>query len=250
MLTGPPALQTLRRSIGAHGSGALRWSLVALLGTCAALPAERPLDSAAAEPVEQSAPRAPFAERESRYRVQPGDVIEFQFRFTPEFNQTVRVQPDGYVPLVDAGELKIGGLTVAEAREAMMRAYSEKLHDPVINVVLKEFSMPHFIVGGEVGKPGRYDLKGDVMLSEAIQIAGGFNSGAHTSEVLLFRRVSKDWVETKKFNFKEALQNGLQEDVTLKPGDSIYVSRSKLGKVQQFMESSKLGLFFNPLSVF
>jgi polysaccharide export outer membrane protein len=208
------------------------------------------IEQAGVEQAEPSSSRAQFAERESRYRIQPGDVVEFQFRFTPEFNQSVRVQPDGYIPLQDAGELKVGGLTVAEAREATIKAYSEKLREPMVSVILKEFSMPHFIVGGEVGKPGRYDLKGDVMLSEAIQIAGGFNSGAHTSEILLFRRVSKDWVETKKFNFKEALQNGLQEDVTLKPGDSIYVSRSKLGKVQKFMESSKLGLFFNPLSVF
>jgi protein involved in polysaccharide export with SLBB domain len=101
-----------------------------------------------------------------------------------------------------------------------------------------------------VGKPGRYDLKGDVMLSEAIQIAGGLGPGAQTSEILLFRRVSQDWVETMRIDFKEALQNGLQEDIRLRPGDSIYVSRSKLGKIQKFMESSRLGLFFNPLSLF
>jgi polysaccharide export outer membrane protein len=199
---------------------------------------------------EASEAKPGFADREDRYRVQPGDVIEFQFRFTPEFNQTVKVQPDGYIPLQDAGELKVGGLTVSEVKAATAAAYREKLHDPVISIILQEFSMPHFIVGGEVGKPGRYDLKGDVMLSEAIQIAGGFSPRAQTTEVLLFRRVSKDWVETKKVNFKEALQNGLQEDIRLKPGDSIYVSSSRLGKVQKFMESSKLGLFFNPLSLF
>jgi polysaccharide export outer membrane protein len=199
---------------------------------------------------EQESAGAAFAQREDRYRVQPGDVLEFQFRFTPEFNQSVKVQPDGYIPLQEAGELKVGGLTVREVREATVKAYSEKLHDPVVSIVLKEFSMPYFIVGGEVGKPGRYDLKGDVMLSEAIQIAGGFASGAHTSEVLLFRRVSKDWVETKRINFKEALKNDLQEDIALKPGDSIFISRSRLGKVQKFMEASRLGMFFSPLSVF
>src|SRR6185369_17304567 len=31
---------------------------------------------------------------EDRYRLQPGDVFEVQFRYTPEFNQTVTVQPD------------------------------------------------------------------------------------------------------------------------------------------------------------
>jgi polysaccharide export outer membrane protein len=222
--------------------------LGALLLAIPAAGAERPIDSA--PPADEPETAAPgFAQREDRYRVQPGDVIEFQFRFTPEFNQSVKVQPDGYIPLQEVGELKVGGLTVHEVREATVKAYSEKLHEPVVSVTLKEFSMPYYIVGGEVGKPGRYDLKGDVMLSEAIQIAGGFGSGAHTSEVLLFRRVSKDWVETKRINFKEALQNGLQEDIALRPGDSIFVSRSRLGKVQKFMEASKLGLFFLPLSL-
>ena len=236
------------RLLGALGPRTLGWALAALLGIASGFGADTPRDTV--PPAEQETAGTGFAQREDRYRVQPGDVIEFQFRFTPEFNQTVKVQPDGYVPLQEAGELKAGGLTVREVREATVQAYSEKLRDPVISVILKEFSMPYYIMGGEVGKPGRYDLKGDVMLSEAIQVAGGFGTGAHTSEVLLFRRVSKDWVETKRINFKEALQNGLQEDIALRPGDSVYVSRSKLGKVQKFMEASKLGLFFNPLSVF
>lgn len=243
-----PARNAIDLLMRAVGSRALRWAFAVLLGISPVFGADRPDNGTPA--AEQETAGAGFAQREDRYRVQPGDVIEFQFRFTPEFNQTVKVQPDGYIPLQEAGELKVGGLTVREAREATVEAYREKLHDPVVSIILKEFSMPYFIVGGEVGKPGRYDLKGDVMLSEAIQIAGGFGAGAHTSEVLLFRRVSKDWVETKRINFKEALQNGLQEDIALKPGDSIYISRSKLGKVQKFMEASKLGLFFNPLSLF
>ncbi len=236
-----------RNRIGVSGPRALGWALAALLGILPVYGAENSGNTAA---VGQESTVPGFARREDRYRIQPGDVVEFQFRFTPEFNQSVRVQPDGYVPLQEAGELKIGGMTVQEARDATVQAYSEKLRDPVVSVILKEFSMPHYIVGGEVGKPGRYDLRGEIMLSEAIQVAGGFGPGAQTNEVLLFRRVSKDWVETRRINFKEALQNGLREDVALKPGDSIYVSRSKLGKVQKFMEASKLGLFFNPLFLF
>jgi polysaccharide export outer membrane protein len=236
------------RFMGTVRLGVLCFAVAMLAAVQPVSGAEKPENGAPIAEQENVAPG--FAQREDRYRVQPGDVIEFQFRFTPEFNQTVKVQPDGYVPLQEAGELKVGGLSVREVREATVQAYSEKLHDPAVSIILKEFSMPYFIVGGEVGKPGRYDLKGDVMLSEAIQIAGGFGEGAHTSEILLFRRVSKDWVETKRINFKEALQNGLQEDIALRPGDSIFVSRSKLGKIQKFMESSRLGMFFSPLSVF
>ena len=58
-----------------------------------------------------------FTPRNQRYRIQPNDVIEMSFRFTPEFNQVVTVQPDGFTPLQDAGEVKMAGLTVNEATD-------------------------------------------------------------------------------------------------------------------------------------
>src|SRR5439155_462122 len=40
-----------------------------------------------------------FQERYPRYRLRPGDVLELNFLFSPEFNQNVVIQPDGYVNL-------------------------------------------------------------------------------------------------------------------------------------------------------
>ncbi len=56
---------------------------------------------------------------EERYRLQPGDVLEVQFRYSPEFNQTVTVQPDGYISLEIGGDLKVAGMTVEQTRQAI-----------------------------------------------------------------------------------------------------------------------------------
>src|SRR5882762_10857607 len=64
---------------------------------------------------------------EERYRLQPGDVLEVQFRYSPEFNQTVTVQPDGYVSLEIGGELKVAGLTIEQARQAILKKASSRL---------------------------------------------------------------------------------------------------------------------------
>src|SRR3989442_13588218 len=40
-----------------------------------------------------------FTGRYPRYRVRAGDVLDLNFPFTPEFNQTVTIQPDGYTSL-------------------------------------------------------------------------------------------------------------------------------------------------------
>ena len=38
-----------------------------------------------------------FTPREQRYRIQPNDVVEVHFRYTPEYNVTATVEPDGFI---------------------------------------------------------------------------------------------------------------------------------------------------------
>ncbi len=38
-----------------------------------------------------------FRERNPRYRLRKGDSFELDFAMTPDFNQTITVQPDGYI---------------------------------------------------------------------------------------------------------------------------------------------------------
>ena len=196
--------------------------------------------------MEQTPPPG-FALRSPRYRIEPSDMIEILFRFTPEFNQVVTVQPDGFIPLQAAGELQVAGMIVDEVPKAIADRYSTLLRAPVVTVILKEFHKPYFIVGGAVAKPGRFDLRGEVTMTDAIAIAGGFNPGAKPSEALLFRRVSRDLAEVKRINLKNTFNGRLREDVVLQPRDSVYVPESKFGKIQRFMQISGLGLLFNPI---
>ena len=73
---------------------------------------------------------------EERYRLQPGDVLEVSFRYSPEFNQTVTIQPDGYISLEVSGDLKVAGMTVEDARRMILKKASERLQDPVATVML------------------------------------------------------------------------------------------------------------------
>src|SRR5882762_1864397 len=47
-----------------------------------------------------------------QYVLHTGDVLSLDYRYTPEFNQTVTVQPDGYVNLNIVGNIKVSGLTI------------------------------------------------------------------------------------------------------------------------------------------
>jgi hypothetical protein len=94
-------------------------------------------------------------ERHPLYRLRASDVVEVTFTVAPEFDQTLTVQPDGYLTLKDAGLVYAQGLSLPEFSDTVQRAYRGYLHDPQAAVALKEFDHPYFIVGGEVGKPGK-----------------------------------------------------------------------------------------------
>src|SRR5256714_14693134 len=108
---------------------------------------------------------------EDRYRLQPGDVLEIQYRYSPEFNQTVTVQPDGYITLEVGGDLKIAGMTVDQTRQAILKQASTRLQDPIATVILKEFQKPYFVVAGEVAQPGKIEMRERVTAIQAIMLA-------------------------------------------------------------------------------
>src|SRR5262249_20060540 len=93
-------------------------------------------------------------ERHPLYRLRSSDVMEISFTFASEFNQTVTVQPDGFITLKGLEkQMYAQGMTLPELREGIRAAYAGMLHEPEIAIVLKEFDRPYFIASGEVGKP-------------------------------------------------------------------------------------------------
>ena len=189
------------------------------------------------------APQAPTLQpRNPRYQLCAGDVFELDFPYTPEFNQTVTVQPDGFIALRGVEEIHVAGQTVPELETTLKNSYKNILHDPVISVVLKEFDKPYYIVGGEVTRPGKFDLRGDTTVIQALQVAGGLSDDAKHSNVYLFRRVSNDWVETTKLNVKKMLNSGvLAEDLHLRPGDMVFVPKSTMGKIRRYIPAPGVG---------
>jgi len=184
--------------------------------------------------------------RHPLYRLRPSDVIDISFTVAPEFNQTLTVQPDGCVMLKDAGMLEVEGLNLAEFTDAVQKAYQGYLHDPEVAVTLKDFERPYFIVGGQVGRPGKYELRSDTTVAEAVQIAGGLTDSAKHSQIVLFRRVNDDLVETRLLNLKKLLkQASLKEDAHLRAGDLVFVPQNEISKIARFVSKPSVSMLLN-----
>jgi polysaccharide export outer membrane protein len=184
---------------------------------------------------------------EGRYRLQPGDVLEVQFRYSPEFNQTVTVQPDGYVTMEIGGDLKVAGFTVEQTKQAILRQASTRLQDPVATVLLKEFQKPYFVVAGEVGTPGKQEMRERVTALQAIMLAGGMKETAKSSQVIVYRAINSDIAEVKLLNLKSVKKTGdLENDLTLQAGDVVYVPRDKISKFERFVRIASIAAFMAP----
>ncbi|PYS69454.1 MAG: hypothetical protein DMF73_14660 [Acidobacteria bacterium] len=184
---------------------------------------------------------------EDRYRLQPGDVLEVQFRYSPEFNQTVTVQPDGYITLEIGGDLKVAGFTLEQTRAAILRQARTRLQDPVATIVLKEFQRPYFVVAGEVSQPGKTEMRERVTAIQAIMLAGGMKETAKSSQVVVFRKINSDWAEVKLLNLKNIRRTSdLENDLTLQAGDMVFVPRDKISKIERFMKLASVAAFMAP----
>jgi polysaccharide export outer membrane protein len=190
-----------------------------------------------------------LSDGDARYRLQPNDVIDILYRFTPEFNQTATVEPDGFASLQLIGGVKLGGLTLDQAHAAIFERASARLRTPQVSVLLKDYDKPHFVVSGEVRAPGRFDLRGRTTAVEAIAMAGGIvSASAKHSQVILIRRIAADEGETRILNIKRMMQAPQSaEDVTLRPGDMLIVPQNKVSKIERFVKWGNFGLYANPI---
>ncbi len=186
-----------------------------------------------------------------QYHLHLSDVFEVQLAFSPEYNQTVTVQPDGYIVLKEAGRVQAAGKTVTELQAAIAQGYTGILNKPVVSIILKDFFKPSFYASGEVGKPGRYELRSEVTLMQALSEAGGLlNERASKKQVVVFRPLGNGTYESHIIDVAALLKpkavNGVTEDVRVLPGDIIYVPQNKASKIKPYLPSASAGAFISP----
>jgi polysaccharide export outer membrane protein len=200
-----------------------------------------PANSAAAKAPAQDASGVDHpvpGQRNPRYKICRDDVLSLTFPIAPEFNQKITVLPDGYVNLQGAGSAYVLGMTVPEAVDAIKKAYTGVLHDPIIDVDLTDFQKPYFVVLGQVGKPGQYDLRYDMTITQAVAVAGGFSPTAKT-QLLYYHPISSNMMEVKRLNIKEVLNGkNVNEEVHLSPGDMIFVPEKAITKFRKYVPYS------------
>ncbi len=181
-----------------------------------------------------------------QYQIQPGDVMEVHYRYTPEYDQTVTVQPDGYITLNLVGNVKVSQATVEEARVAIIKQASERLNQPEVSITLKDFQKPYFVVAGQVASPGKFDMRENTTALQAVMMAGGFKNTAKASKIVLFRKINADTAEVKVLDLNKINKtSALERDIALQNGDMLLVPENNAAKFQNFMKLTNIGAYFD-----
>lgn len=187
------------------------------------------------KPSDAAKPNAPPV----AYRLRQGDKVSVKFLYHTELNEiSVTVRPDGFINLQLVDDVLAEGATVAELKTRLEKKYDEILINPVISVALLEFIAPRVFIGGQVGKPGRYDLREGQTLVEVIFLAGGFTENADRKKVLHARPDGKgDWAIESADVLSILDKKKKQSDLPLRDGDYIFVPDSKLSRFNKAVET-------------
>jgi polysaccharide export outer membrane protein len=186
-----------------------------------------------------------------RYKLHIGDSLDLNYRLTPEFNQSVTIEPDGYASLNVAGDVKLEGLTMQEAHDLIVKQDSVRLNQPELNLVLSNFQKPYVVVGGAVAQPGKIELREDMTAMQAIVLAGGFSEVARDTRVVVFRHINSDMGEVHELdlhNLRKTKQ--LEKDMELQSGDMILVPVNRLEHFSRYMRAAAFSSSVQPQGIF
>jgi protein involved in polysaccharide export with SLBB domain len=193
---------------------------------------------------------ATWTEDEPPYVLFPGDELDLVVPSAPELNKTVTVQPDGRLNLALVGPVMVAGRSLDEAEGAISGAYASQLLRPDVSLTARAAPLKVF-VGGEVDKPGVYDMPGDINALQAVVMAGGFKTTAKRGQVVIIRRGPNGRPMMRTVNLIAGMTDPERNElVPLRRFDIVYVPRTTIVEAglfvqQYFKDITPVDLGFN-----
>ena len=157
------------------------------------------------------------------YVIGPDDVLTIVFWRDKDMSSDVSVRPDGKISLPLVNEVQAAGLTPEQLRVQVTEAAAKLIEDPTVTIVVKAINSRRVFVTGNVGKPSVYPLSAPTTVLQMIATAGGILEYAKAKDIRIMRTENGKSVSFK-FNYKDVSQGKkLEQNILLKPGDTIIV---------------------------
>ena len=176
--------------------------------------------------------------RAAEYRIAFGDELDIRFFYNPELDELAPVRPDGRISLPLLGEIVAAGRTPSELTATLRSRYSAEMEDPEVTVIVRTFNSHRVYITGEVEEPGEVMLDTRLTALQAIARSGDFAKTARRSQVLLIRR--RPYENQPKVAVLDLASvqkaQGFSDDLLLEPYDVLFVPKSRIANVNQFVD--------------
>ncbi|MGD0913795.1 MAG: polysaccharide biosynthesis/export family protein [Terracidiphilus sp.] len=153
----------------------------------------------------------------------PGDLLSVQVLEAPELAQHARVTDAGTLPLILGGEVKVAGLTPAEAATAVkdVLVAGHYLLNPHVSVTDDQYATQNVTVLGQVAHPGVFPIVTPRSVLDVLGLSGGVTELADR-RVMIERHATKEHIQYFLSN-KSSI--ALDNQVRVYPGDTVIVPK-------------------------
>ncbi|NLV24388.1 MAG: polysaccharide export protein [Deltaproteobacteria bacterium] len=182
------------------------------------------------------------------YIIGPWDVLFVNVSGQPEFGSPIitgnnsvrgsRVDGGGAIHLPLVGTVKAAGLTVNQLQQDLRKRYSRFLNEPYVVVEIVDYRSKPLYLLGQFRTPGTHYMDRPLNLVQGLALGGGLVETANLRNA----RMVRDG-HTVAIDFFRLLQGETpQQNVWLRPGDTIFVPDDRNQNVFVFGAVTKPGM--------
>ncbi|RZM10976.1 MAG: polysaccharide export protein [Sphingomonas sp.] len=165
------------------------------------------------------------------YVIGPLDQLNIFVWRNPELSSKVQVRPDGRITTPLINDMPAVGKTPAVLAEDMKKALGQYIKDPIVSVIVENFSGTYsqqVRIVGATEKPASIPYRANMTLLDAMIAVGGLSQYAAGNKARLVRY---DRATGKQTEFALQISNLLKKgdssaNVRLEPGDVIIIPES------------------------
>jgi len=169
--------------------------------------------------------------RAQDYVLGEGDLLNISVYDNADLTTQARVSGGGVISFPLVGEVGVSGLTVREAEVKLAGLLTNGfLREPHVSVFVAEYRSKKVTILGEVGKPGLYELTGNVTLVEIISRAGGLTADAGDTLSIQHKGPGMEQpgaAVQEAVDMNRLMREGdLSANIAVQDGDSIFINKS------------------------
>ena len=173
--------------------------------------------------------KALAGEKEPQYTINAGDSVEVKVYNHADLAVKTTVTPDGYIGMMFAGQVRVAGLTLAQAAGKIEKALEKYIRNPKVGISPYAIHSETATIAGAVAHPGMYGISNGMRLADLFAKAGGSSVRYYDGQTLDAADLKNSILVRNGRNlpvdFSKAIEEGdAWHNVLLRKGDYIYVA--------------------------